>query len=218
MRWLNRDPIEEKTFVLLYNHEDIPQSASTPFGTYVLGDEGYDPVLATGVDQVMFVNMHNGGALYLFLSNDPMNLLDFLGLVDLNKFPAKEKIKGYADKAKTSDGSFSVGAHGTSTKIVDEYGKAITPKSLAKEILEHPSYTPGQAVTLASCNTGKGSNSYARRLADELSKQSCKATTVRAPDDFVWYNSAGKVWPAGKDPLGKPGAKGGWRKFIGELK
>lgn len=47
------------------------------------------------------------------------------------------------------------------------------------------------SVRLLSCNTGKGNNSYAQQLADEL------GVRVYAPDQYDWYYSNGKVEPWG---------------------
>ncbi|HGY9073070.1 TPA: hypothetical protein ACNTV0_005044, partial [Escherichia coli] len=59
------------------------------------------------------------------------------------------------------------------------------------EVRNHPKFKPGMSVRLLSCNTGKGNNSFAQQLADEL------GVRVYAPDQYDWYYSNGKVEPWG---------------------
>jgi len=75
---------------------------------------------------------------------------------------------------------------------------------LAQKIRSHPDYKKGMTIELLSCNTGKGKNSIGQQLANELN------TTVRAPDQFLWYYSDGNLKPMGMKPdrtqdLNQPG-------------
>lgn len=53
-------------------------------------------------------------------------------------------------------------------------------------------------VYLLSCNTGQGTDSYAQSLSNNLK------TTVKAPDEILWYYSDGRVVPMGATADGKP--------------
>lgn len=53
-------------------------------------------------------------------------------------------------------------------------------------------------VYLLSCNTGQGEASYAQSLSNNLK------TTVKAPDEILWYYPDGKVIPMGTTVDGKP--------------
>jgi hypothetical protein len=85
-----------------------------------------------------------------------------LGLVDINLFNPIEAIHGYTDKVPDHEGVLTVGAHGNSTTIVDQNGTPIKANDLAVMIKNHPKYKRGMTIELLSCNTGKGSNFYAK--------------------------------------------------------
>ena len=42
-------------------------------------------------------------------------------------------------------------------------------------------------VEILSCNTGKGANPLEQQLANELN------TTVKAPNEYLWFSSHGKI-------------------------
>ncbi|WP_075567228.1 hypothetical protein [Streptococcus timonensis] len=44
-------------------------------------------------------------------------------------------------------------------------------------------------VEILSCNTGKGANPLEQQLANELN------TTVKAPNEYLWFSSHGKLTP-----------------------
>ncbi|NRQ42473.1 RHS repeat protein [Rheinheimera sp. YQF-2] len=124
--------------------------------------------------------------------------------VDINLFSSNENIHNYAKKVNNTASVLRVGAHGDPTQIVDSIGLTVSAKKLASMIKAHPKYQDGMMVDLLSCNTGKGENSYAQQLAEEL------GSPVRAPDEFLWYYSDGKLAPMGMTDAGdmdmsKPG-------------
>ena len=57
---------------------------------------------------------------------------------------------------------------------------------------------------------------YAQKLANELTKKSGEKTNVTAPNTYMWYNSAGRTWPAEMTPTGEPGEPGKMKKFKGK--
>ena len=85
------------------------------------------------------------------------------------------------------DGYFGVGAHGNRNSVFDAEGNKISPKELAKMILNHENYVKGDIVVLGSCKTGLGTRCYAKKLADELAKQSKEEATVLAPTTNAMY-------------------------------
>jgi len=145
----------------------------------------YCPVLCRWISEDP-IRERGGLNLYQFCVNNPVNSIDVDGWVDMNLFPPNEPIRRYADKAKTTDGSFSVGMHGSPTALFDATKKELAISDLAQQILGSPIYKPGQTVSLASCNAGRGgSNSNAQKLANELTKKTGIETTVKGPDSLL---------------------------------
>ena len=68
------------------------------------------------------------------------------------------------------EGDFLVGAHGNSSIVATNGSNQnlFTLKQLAELIKQHPQYSEGKPVTLVACQTGKGDNSFAQKLANEL--------------------------------------------------
>ena len=64
--------------------------------------------------------------------------------------------------------------------------------NLVDVIKAQPSYTEGQKVQLMSCETGKGTDPYAQKLANELN------APVVAPDKLLWIWPHGAYKPAGQ--------------------
>lgn len=117
-----------------------------------------------------------GWNLYKYPLN-PINYADPLGLaVDINHFPVNEDIRNYAEKVWNNPNIITIGTHGDPQSVYDENYNKIDVKTLANEVRNHPKFKPGMSVRLLSCNTGKGNNSYAQQLADEL------GVRVYAPD------------------------------------
>ena len=152
------------------------------------------------------IGLLGGDNLYSFAPN-VQGWVDVLGMqgVNINLFSSNEKIRTYATRVKNKPDVFQVGGHGNSSVIIDgSNGKALTAKDLAQKIQSHPDYKKGMTVELLSCNTGKGANSIGQQLANELN------TTVKAPNQFLWYYSNGNLKPMGMKPdrtqdLNQPG-------------
>jgi uncharacterized protein RhaS with RHS repeats len=151
------------------------------------------------------IGLRGGVNQHSYVKN-PLVWIDPLGLVDLNLFPTNQNIYHYADNVPSDLNVFTVGAHGNPDNIEGPDGRIITPQQLANMIKASPKYHSGETVYLLSCETGKGSNPFAKQLAQEL------GATVRAPDTLLWYYSDGRTpVPAEKDSqnhidLTRPGA------------
>ena len=137
--------------------------------------------------------------LYGFIYNNPIEWVDIFGLeVNLNLFNPNDAVYKSANNVPSS-GNYKVGGHGNPETVHDSKGNPLSPKELADKIKSDPKYKPGTPVDLLACNTGKGKNPYAERLAKELN------ATVNAPDNYIWYYPEGKtaVAPAKGGDLGK---------------
>lgn len=138
----------------------------------------------------------NGGInLYQYAPN-PLRWIDPLGLaVDLNYYSPSDSIYKGSLNIKEFPNGFTVGGHGTPTSMDDDRikkGSLLTIKQLSSDIRTNPKYHKGMAVVLFSCETGKGENSFAQQLANELN------TPVIAPDKLIWIWDDGSFKIMGK--------------------
>jgi len=184
-----------------YNPQGIHQAIRLPgqhhdreTGLYYNRHRYYDPVVGSYVNQDP-IGL-NGGVNYYNYPKNPNIGIDPWGLVDLNLFPESENIRGFANKVPPKSGVYQVGAHGNPSLIVDDKGKILSPSDLAKKIKSDPNYKSGTPVELLSCNTGKGNDPYAKKLANELGAK------VSAPDQYMWYSSDGSTTPMGMTSAG----------------
>jgi RHS repeat-associated protein len=123
--------------------------------------------------------------LYGYVSGNPINSWDPLGLVDLNITPRNEPlaVEGM-DRWNPKGTGFTVGGHGNSCGdgMTDSQGVPLTPERLAELIQSSDKYEKGQTVTLYMCNSGgtcKNGDNFAQRLANIL------GAGVRAPNGYV---------------------------------
>jgi RHS repeat-associated protein len=155
----------------------------------------YDPACGRYVSRDP-LGLAGGRNLHVYAGNNPVRGIDPLGLADINLFPTSETIRTSAENIPRPQGAFMVGGHGNQNVMVDGSHNPISPQQMAARIKAHPSYTEGQHVVLLSCNTGNGTDPYAKKLATELN------APVSGPDKFLWIWPNGATKPAGMKPDG----------------
>jgi len=200
------------TLVAGLNPDSFPFHYSTKFtdpesGFNYYGYRFYDPSNGRWLNRDP-IEEEGGVNLYNFVENNPINWVDFLGLVDLSYTPPAETDLTDWEKGFNTDDKFDVAGHGNSQSMFDKNKKPITPNKVADDIIKDPKYKPGDTVGLISCSTGAGNNSFAQKLADALAKKTGKPTTVRAPTKTTYPGPPGgrPTVPGGvyKDFKGKP--------------
>lgn len=131
---------------------------------------------------------------YAYVSGNPVNIIDPLGLSDLNLFnPNDGSFHQRASLYQGQAGTYSVAGHGEPRFMLDANGYRVTPQDLAKMIQSDPKFKNDREVQLASCNTGRGENSFAQKLSDLLGKP------VVAPTNFVYFRSDGSIYQGDAD-------------------
>jgi hypothetical protein len=113
--------------------------------------------------------------LYAYVENNPVNLWDPWGLIDIDLHGPKDPQKAARDRVAEllpdSADRVTVFGHGSPSRMLDQrHGSdnPMSPKQLADEIRKLPGFKDAKDVVLYSCNTGKGSNSFGQQLAREL--------------------------------------------------
>ncbi|WDC03820.1 DUF6531 domain-containing protein [Escherichia albertii] len=172
----------------LYQPYRLPgQQYDEESGLYYNRHRYYDPLQGRYIIQDP-IGLKGGLNPYQYPLN-PIEHIDPLGLaLDLiYNSPSDPIYKGSLNVREFPTG-FTVGGHGTPTSMNDDRikkGSVLTIKQLASDIRANPKYHEGMPVVLFSCETGKGKNSFAQQLANELD------VTVIAPDEIIW------IWPDG---------------------
>jgi len=143
----------------------------------------YDPSLGRYVEGDP-LGIDAGQNVYAYVDGKPLNWSDPWGLVTLNLFPVGTGI--YNAAAYENPPGYSIGAHGDELYIENGAGTIITPYDLALKIESKASgYNPGDVITLFSCNTGRGSASFAKTLANILSRYYKMPISVAAPNNYI---------------------------------
>ncbi len=103
--------------------------------------------------------------------------------MSVNLFTKGDSIYYDAFSIEEEPGFEDIKAHGSSTGIQIGSGasaKLLSASEFAKYLTDSTSYSGGD-IRLASCQTGKGDNSFAQQLSKILHVK------VKAPDDDVYY-------------------------------
>ena len=88
--------------------------------------------------------------------------------IKLDFIPLPERLTRQSDGyggVQAPEGSYAVEGHGSPDYIISRTGRQISPGELSAWIRRDPRYSPGVPVTLFSCDTGKGREPFAQRLA-----------------------------------------------------
>jgi hypothetical protein len=96
-------------------------------------------------------------------------------------------------------GKFTADLHGNA-ESVNVGGRSLTAHDLASFLESDNSDWSGEPIRLFSCNTGRGEDPFAQKLADRL------GVPVTAPTELAWSDIAGNSWSATKTK----NAKGDW--------
>lgn len=94
-------------------------------------------------------------------------------------------------------GAYGIEGHGDSRYVYCKQGRAMTAAELAQWVLRDPAYRQGMPVYLMCCETGKGRNPIAQKLADIL------GCTVVAPTERLWPLKDGRYIVAPPTPDGR---------------
>lgn len=101
-------------------------------GQYYMAETGlnqnyfrdYDPAVGRYVESDL-IGLAGGVNTYAYVGGNPIAWFDPFGLVDLNYFPSDQNIYNYANAALSPPGTYTVGAHGSPTSLVNAAGKLI---------------------------------------------------------------------------------------------
>ncbi len=109
----------------------------------------------------------NGGRLIPF-ADTTLSEYDVGNLIDTSPYPEE----------------YTVFAHGNEEFV--KIGMDLSPEDMRRK-LRLKGWKEGQDVRLLVCNTGKGTDSFAKKLADLLK------VTVTAPSDYLRVDENGKI-------------------------
>jgi uncharacterized protein RhaS with RHS repeats len=132
------------------------------------------------------IGLRGGANLYRYAPN-PLGWADPLGLMgfDLN-YVGEYSFGGFAANFNLGldEVLFCVLAYG-GPRRVDTFTGRISPRRMAIDIQNSPNYRRGKTILLAICHSGRGDNSFAQRLSDELGED------VIAPTNRLLRNADG---------------------------
>ena len=129
------------------------------------------------------IGEEGGLNLYGYVGNNPINVIDPLGLVNLN-LNIGSTAAIYDNYGNYKNNSYyTVAGHSDGHFVSDDTvaGTPLTPEMLGNLIKSDPNYH-GQPIKLYSCNTGSGGdNSFAAKLSNYLN-----GAPIIAPNNVVW--------------------------------
>ena len=130
------------------------------------GYREYDPEIGRWLSKDPLLFGGGDSNLYGYVLQDPVNLVDPWGLVDLNLFNPEDPVYTAANWADiTNTKEFTVGGHGIpgnlaydyrDIKLGKELPKMLKPKDLADMIRKHENYKKGMPVKLMICYSAAG--------------------------------------------------------------
>ncbi len=214
-RFISHDPIfqaafDPPTFPRLINFNHLPKEP--PVYAQATGDTSAS-IRRTGLNPLAYVR------------NNPISLIDPLGLVDLAIGPrdTEDDIKQayWAEYIPSRPGTFSVAVHKNliTGNLVGNDGNRLYMFQLANMIAGHDNYVPGMEIDFFVCYGAMGGeDSLGQHLAEEMKFETGYYTKVNAPDKLMWIGSEehlGQYFIAGEDAKGKynPGDPGNWVQF-----
>ncbi len=127
-----------------------------------------------------------GPNLYKYVNDNPENLIDPFGLVDLSYTPDNSPDNRTLiawEKTQNPSGLITISGHGTKAEgLLGPDGQPISPDTLAKAIAGLKKYNPNTPIILIVCYSGAGKNSYAQQLANALNKLNGSRAVVGGPN------------------------------------
>lgn len=175
----------------------------------------YDPELGRWPSRDP-IGEQGGINLYGYVSNNPINLWDPLGLVDQDVFNPNDPTRSHQSKINTPHYDF--GGHGYPKGIADQrntanYGPKVndpmlSASGIADLIKNDKGNFHGQPVQMFSCSTGAGGHPIAQDVANKLK------VPVLAPTDILWVDNHGNWRVEGFTGLNQTNEGEGWKWFY----